>query len=180
MPLSEHVYCVAIVTEWVEQWTCIKFCLKLEHSSMETIQMIQKATATGNGWLAASSWQHTYSCITFHEEFFCETSNYPGDSAPLQPRFDALWLLAFPKTKITFEREEISELDKIQENMTVQLMAIGRTVWGPKVLTLKETEVSLSYVQCFLDLVSSSVNVSIFPYMAGQLLDRLHTKPNPM
>ena len=28
--------------------------------------------------------------------------------------------------------------------------------------TLKETEVSLSYVQCFLYLVSSSINVSIF------------------
>ena len=43
-----------------------------------------------------------------------------------------------------------------------QLMVIGRTVWGPKVPTLKGTEVSLSYVQCFLYLVSSSVNVSIF------------------
>ena len=31
------------MTELVEQWICIKFCIKLEHSSMETIQMIQKA-----------------------------------------------------------------------------------------------------------------------------------------
>ena len=37
-------------------------------------------------------------------------------------------LLAFPKTKITFEREEILAVDEIQENMTGQLMAIGRTV----------------------------------------------------
>ena len=28
---------------------------------------------------------------------------------PLQPRFGALWLLAFPKTKITYEGEEISD-----------------------------------------------------------------------
>ena len=40
-------------------------------------------------------------------EFFGKTSNLQGDSAPLQPRFGSLWLLAFPKTKITFEREEI-------------------------------------------------------------------------
>ena len=36
MPLSEHVYCVAIafkMTEWVEQRICIRFCVKLEHSS---------------------------------------------------------------------------------------------------------------------------------------------------
>ena len=42
------------------------------------------------------------------------------------------------------------------------LMAIVRTVWGPKVSTLKGTEVSLSHVQCFLYLVFSLVNVSIF------------------
>ena len=38
MPLSEHVYCVAIafkMTEPVEQQICIKFCVKLEHPSME-------------------------------------------------------------------------------------------------------------------------------------------------
>ena len=46
--------------------------------------------------------------------------------------------------------------------MTGQLMAMGRTVGGPKVPTLKETEASLSYVQCFLYLISSSINVSIF------------------
>ena len=44
-----------------------------------------------------------------HVQFFGETSNHPGDSAHFQPRFGTLWLLAFPKTKITFEREEISD-----------------------------------------------------------------------
>ena len=51
MPLREHVYCVAIafkMTEQVEQRICIKFCVKLEHPSMETIWMIQKAVAMGN------------------------------------------------------------------------------------------------------------------------------------
>ena len=62
----------------------------------------------------------------------------------LQPRFGALWLLAFPQTKIFFEREETQTIDEIQENTTGQLMAIGRTGWGP---TLKGTEASLSYVK---------------------------------
>ena len=51
MSLSEHVYCVAVaftMTERVEQQICIKFYVKLEHSSAETIQMIQKAEAMGN------------------------------------------------------------------------------------------------------------------------------------
>ena len=42
-----------------------------------------------------------------------------------------------------------------------QLMVIERTVRDSKVPILKGTEVSLSYVQCFLYL-ESSINVSIF------------------
>ena len=40
MLLSEHVHCVA---ERAEQQICIIFCIKLEISSVETIQMIEKA-----------------------------------------------------------------------------------------------------------------------------------------
>ena len=98
-------------SKWVEQWICIKFFLKLEHSSRETIWMIQKTAAIGNWWLAASSLQHAISCITSCAEFFGKISNHPGVSVPppQQPRFGALQLLAFPKTKNTFEREEISD-----------------------------------------------------------------------
>ena len=56
-------------------------------------------------------------------------------------------------------------INEIQENTTEQLMAIGRTVWGPKVPPLKGTQVSLSYAQCFLYLISSSINVSVFHIM---------------
>ena len=97
------------MTEWVEQGICIKFCIKLEHSSMETIWMIQKAAAIGNWWLAASSWQHALLKHHVSCRVFGETSNHPGDSAPLQFRFCALWHLAFLQTKITFKREEISD-----------------------------------------------------------------------
>ena len=55
--MSEHVSCVAIaleLTEQVEQRICFTFCVKLEHSSMETTELIQKAIAMGNWCLAAS------------------------------------------------------------------------------------------------------------------------------
>ena len=112
LPLSEHMYCVSMtfkMTEQIKQQICIKFCIKLELSSTETFWMIQKAAAMGNWWLAALSHQCAHSWITPHAEFFGDTSHHPGDLAPAQPRFGALWLLAFPKTKITCEKEEISD-----------------------------------------------------------------------
>ena len=51
MPLSEHVYCVAVafkLTERVQPRACIKLCIKREHSSVETIQLIQKAATMGS------------------------------------------------------------------------------------------------------------------------------------
>ena len=97
-----------IQNDWVEQRICITFSVELEHSSAETSWMIQKPAAMGKWWLTASS-QHAHSFIMSHAEFFGKISNYPGDSAPPQPRCGALQLLAFPKTKITFEREETSD-----------------------------------------------------------------------
>ena len=113
-PLSEHVYWVAVtckMTDQIEKWTCMKSCNKFEHSSVEIIQMIQKAEAMGNWWLAASLGQCTCSCIMHHSSCRAsgKASNHPGDSAPRESRFGALWLPAFPKTTITFEREEISD-----------------------------------------------------------------------
>ena len=140
------------MTEWVEEWICFRFCGKLKHFS-KTIWMILEGHSYGQ--LLTGSFITTMCSLTHHVlcRVFWWNINYPGT----QPRFDVLWLLAFPKTKITFGGAEIQTIDEIQENTTGQLMVIGRTVWGPKVPTLKGTEVSLS-----LYLVSSSLNISIF------------------
>ena len=80
---------------------------------------------------------------------------YSPDLAPCD-----FWL--FPKLKSLLKSKRFQTVKEIQENKTGQLMAIGRTVWGPKVPTLKGTEATLSYVQCLLSLGSSSINISIF------------------
>ena len=121
---------------------------------------MQKATAMGNWWLAASSRQHNHSYYTSRAEIFGKTSNHPGWLSPLEPRFGAR--LHLSKLKPPLKGKRFQTVDEIQENAMGQLMAIGRTVWGPKGPTLKGTKVSLSYVQCFLCLLSSSINVSIF------------------
>ena len=101
----------------------------------ETIRMIQKAAAMGNWWLAASSRQCTLSCIMSHAEFFCKTSNYPVDSAPLQPSLLPCNFCFFPKLKSPLKGKRVQIVNEIQENTTGQLMAFGRIVWGSKVLT---------------------------------------------
>ena len=148
MPLSEHVYCVAVtikMTELVEQQICIKFCIKFEHSSVETIQMIQKATAMGNWCLAALS-QHARSCIRSCVEFFGETSNHPGDSAPYSQDLASCDFWLFPKLKSPLKEKRFQSTDEIYENTKGKLMATWKSVQGPKVPTLKGTEVSLSCV----------------------------------
>ena len=82
-------------------------------------------------------------------------SHYSLDLVPCN-----FWL--FPKLKSPLKGKRFQTIEESQENTKGQLMVIGRPVWGPKVPTLKETEVSLSCIQCFLYLVSSSINVSIF------------------
>ena len=77
----------------------------------------------------------------------------------LQPRFGTLWLLAFTKTKITFEREEISDCRWDSGKYNGAADGDWENSVSSKVPTLKGTEASFSYVQCFLYLVSSSINV---------------------
>ena len=106
------------MTERVEQQICIKFYVKLEHSSAETIQMIQKAEAMGNWWLAASSRQCSCSRITSCAEFFSETSNHPGDSAPHSPDLAPWKFLLFPKLKSSLKGKGFqtsNEIRKIQQ-----------------------------------------------------------------
>ena len=164
------------MTKWVEQWVCIKFCVKLEHSSMETIRIIQKATAMGNWRLAASSQQYTHSCITSHTEFFGETSNHPHDLVPpLQPRFGTLWHQAFPKTKITFERKEILDCqwdsgkyyradDSHWENCVRSQGAYFEGDRGIIVLCTMFLVSCIFFNKCFYSY-----------YVAGYLLDRIYT-----
>ena len=65
---------------------------------------------------------------------------YSTDLAPCD-----FWL--FPKLKSLLKRKRFQTVNEIQENTMGQLMVI-RTVWGPKVPTLKVSEPSLSYVHC--------------------------------
>ena len=117
-----------IQNDWVEQWICIKFYIKFEHSSTETTQMIQKAAAMGNRWLAALSQQHTFSCIASCAEFFGETSNHPGHPDPHSPDLEPCDFWLFPKLKSPLKGKRFQAVNESRANIMGQLMVLGRTV----------------------------------------------------
>ena len=75
-------------------WTCV-LCDRRIHNDRES--------------RSVSSRQCACPFYSSYGGFFGQTSHHPGPSAPLQPRFGSLRLLAFPKAKIAFEREKIFE-----------------------------------------------------------------------
>ena len=175
MPLTEHVHCVTItfkMTEQVEQRTCIKFPMTLECSSVGTIWMIQKAAlwATGDWQLHHNNVLTHASCLM---QSFLVKHQITQVTVPLLPRFDALWLLAFPKTKITFEREEISDywwdLGKYngpsngdRENCVRSQSAYFEGDWGVIVICTMFLVSRIFFNKCLY----------FSYYMAGYLLDR--------
>ena len=124
--------------------------------------MIQKAPTVGNWWLAASSRQWASSCITSPAAFLLKHQITQVTHAPYSPDLAPCDCWPFPKLKLPLKGKRLQTINEIQENTMGQLMGTGRTMWGPEVPTMKGTEASLSYVQCFLYLASSSINVSIF------------------
>ena len=150
------------MTERVEQRICIGFCIELEHSCAEPIWMVQRPQL----W-AAGDWQLHHGNMPAHasrivQSILAKHEITQVTQPPCSPDVAPCNFWLFPKLKSPLKEKRFQTINEIQENRTGQVMVIGRTVWGPKVPTLKGTEVSLSYVKCFLHLVSSSINVSIF------------------
>ena len=123
MPLSEHVYCVAItfkMTEQVEQQICIKFCIKLEHPSMETIHMIQKAQLWATG-----DWQlhcNNVSCLV--QRFLVKHQITQVTQSPYNPDLVPCNCWLFPKLKSPLKGKRFQTTSEIRENTTGELMVI--------------------------------------------------------
>ena len=117
--MSEPVHCVAFVfkiTERTEQQICIKFCTKLEHSSAETIWMIQKA-ATGD-------WQLHHDNVSAHAShlvqiFLVKHRITQVTQPPYSPDFVSCDFWVFPKLKSPLKENRYETIDEIQENTVV-------------------------------------------------------------
>ena len=145
--------------QWVQQWICIKFCVKLENPSTKLFRWFRKwhLWATGDWQLHHNTPAHAscliHSFLVKHQITQVTQPLYSPELVPCD-----IWL--FPKTKITFEREEISDhpwdsgkydgaVNGEWENCVRSQGAYFERDWGIIVL-------------CTKCLVSSSINVFIF------------------
>ena len=97
--------------EWVEQWICIKFCIKLERLLPFPGNYSDDSEGHSYGQLVIGSFITTMRPLLHHIScsFLVKHQITQVTQPPLQLRFGAMWILAFPKTKITFGREQISD-----------------------------------------------------------------------
>ena len=126
----EHVYYVAVtfkMTEWIEQQFCIKFCIKLEHSSEKLLRWCRRLQlwAAGDWQLHHNTPDHASHLVqgflVKHQITQMTQPLYSPDLVPCD-----FWL--FPKLKSPLKGKRFQTVNDNQENMTGQLMAIGKTV----------------------------------------------------
>ena len=131
--------------------------------------------ASGNWQLHQDNAPTHASCLV--QRFLAKYQITQVIQPPYSPDLSPCDFWLFPKLKSPLKGKRFQTVNKIQENITGQLIASGRTVWGPKIPTLKGTETSSSYIQCFLYLVPSTINISNFhvTFLDTFWTDLLHT-----
>ena len=120
MPLKKHVYWVAVtfkMTEQVEQQICIKFCVKLEHSSMEASPMIRRPQL----W-AAGDWQLHHDKVPTHASHLLQKFLVKHQITQVAQPLYSLHLVPcdfcfFPKLKSPLKGKRFQTVNEIQENM---------------------------------------------------------------
>ena len=175
MRLNEHVYRVAVtfkMTERVEQWICITFCVKREHCLCG--KYFDDAEGRSYGQQVIASFITTVHLLVHHVLY--RVFRWNIKSPRWLPRFGALRLLAFPKTKITFERD-------FRPSIRFRKMWWDRYSSPNCWWRLGELcEVPRAYLEenwgvidlCTVFIVSLSINVHFSYFVAGSYLDRPH------
>ena len=156
MPLSEHVCMWPSHSKWLSRAMNLHQILcEAWTFPMETIRMIEKATAMGNWWLAASSQQHASSCIASQCNFLAKHQITHVSQLPYSPDLGPCSFWFFPKLESPLKGKRFQTTDEIQENMMEQLMAIGRLCEVPRCLLWRglRHHGPISNVSCILYLL---------------------------
>ena len=157
------------MTERVEQQICIKFCIKLEHSSMETIRMIQKATAMGNWWLQLHHDNMPTHASRLMQSFLAKHQITQVTQPPYNPGLAPCDFCLFPKWKSSLKGKRFQTINDIQENTMGQL---GELCEVTRCLLWRELRHHCPMYYVSYIFFNKCLHFSY--YMAGYLLNRLH------
>ena len=124
MPVSEHMYGVAItvkMSEQVEQWICIKFCVSLTIPPQKLFRWFRRPQLWASG-----DWQLHHDNVPTHasrlmQSFFAKPQITQWLSPVLAPC--NFWL--FPKLKLPLKRERFQTISESQENTTGSWWQLG-------------------------------------------------------
>ena len=187
---------------WASRATnLINFCIELEHSSVETIWMIQKAfgdDAVSAAQMKVAQTLQRWSGICWKPSTFWKACNKHNAwecwtcTGCNQQRWATMWE---PETDLEIPKTTVSEI--LMHDLGMKCAMANFVLWLllpeqkeycvavandliqtatnepdllKKVIPLKGTKASLSYVSCFLYLVSSSINFSTFRIMWTDLV----------
>ena len=134
MPLSEHVYCVAVTFKWLSESSnesASDFVLSL---NMPWLNNLDVSDGPSYGQLVFSSFITT-TCLLMHHvscSFLVKHQITQVTQPPYSPYLAPWDFWLFPKLKSPLKGKRFQTIDEIQEKTTGQLMVTGRTVWGPK------------------------------------------------
>jgi hypothetical protein len=127
-----------------------------------------------NDWVSRSAKLQQYACPFYssHAGFFGKILHHPGLSAPLQPTFGSLHLLAFTKAKIVIESEEICECDghTVHNPSQRSLTANWLAPWKSDCSWMRN-KVSTDWLPSYIKATQLVLEIS---KMAGYFPDRPH------
>ena len=157
------------MTEQVERQICIKFCIKLEHSSIETIRMIQKTSAISNWWLVdhdnvpAHASQLLKSFLVKHQITQVNQPHYSPDLVPCN-----FWL--FPKLKSPLKGKRFQTIFWFRKMGRGSRWLLGELCEVPRCLLWRGLRHHCPMYNVYCIFFSKCLYFSY--YMAGYLPDR--------
>ena len=168
---QQQPHCTSQWGQWASvEWACVLCGCDIQndwvsramnlHQNLQWVwtflcrNYLEDSERCSHGQLVIGNFIMTMCLLTRHTScvFLVKHQITQGTQPPYSPELTPCDFLLFPKLKSSL-KGRFQTTGDVQENTMGQLMVTERTVWGPKVPTLKETEVSASCVQCFLYLL---------------------------
>ena len=173
MLLSEPMYCVAVtfkITEWVEQWICIKFYISLNIPLQKLLRWFRRPQLWSPGnWHLHPNNTPAYAPILFRV-FWWNIKSLRWLRPPYSPDLVPCNFWLFPKLKSPLKGKRFQIINEIQEKTKEHLMETGSTAYFER-----DWGIIVVYTMFLVSLIFFNKRPYFSCCVAGYFLDRPHT-----